>query len=388
MFSQRTGWNLHPNRLHQLAQQRRAHPGLLDLTVSNPTVCAFTYPPGLLQALAGDAAWRYAPHPLGAECARAAVVAYYRERGLEISPARVALTASTSEAYSHLFRLLCDPGDSVLMPAPSYPLFEMLAGVEDVRLRAVPMHYARGWRLDVATLAAAGEGVRALLLVHPNNPAGNYLQPDDWRALQALAARRRWAVVVDEVFFDYAIPPAAPVALDFSACPALTFLLNGCSKLAALPQMKLAWMTAFGPRDQVAEAWARLEVLLDLYLSVSTPIQNAAPVLLAARTIVQPQIRARLRRNLDALDAALAPLPALERLHVEGGWSVLLRLPRQHSDAGWAELLLERAGVLTHPGHFFGLELEACLVLSLLPPPEWFDPAIASLMRIVAAEIV
>ncbi|MGH9485461.1 MAG: aminotransferase class I/II-fold pyridoxal phosphate-dependent enzyme, partial [Terriglobales bacterium] len=265
MFSERTAWPLAPNRLHRLAERRRADGDLIDLTVSNPTRCGFAYPDALTAALGDAAALRYAPQPLGLETARTAVAGYYRERGLEIPAGRIALTASTSEAYSHLFRLLCNAGEAALMPTPSYPLFELLAGVQDVHLRPVPMLYDHGWQLDVAMLAQAPGEVRALLLVHPNNPAGNYLRPEEWRAVQALAAGRGWAVVVDEVFFDFAIPPSAPVPLELEACPALTFVLNGCSKLSALPQMKLAWISAFGPRDLVAAAWSRLEMLLDLY---------------------------------------------------------------------------------------------------------------------------
>lgn len=384
MFSTRTAWPLDPNRLHQLAEQQRAAGDLIDLTVSNPTRCGFDYPKALLAALAQPAGLNYAPQPLGLESARAAIAAYYRERGLAVPLDRVALTASTSEAYSHLFRLLCNAGEAVLMPSPSYPLFELLAGTQDVRLRAVPMLYDQGWLLDMAMLERAPEDVRALLLVHPNNPAGNYIQPQEWRAVQALAAARGWAVVVDEVFYDFALPPGAPVALDFSDCQALTFLLNGCSKLSALPQMKLAWISAFGPAALVRTAWARLEMLLDLYLSVSTPVQLAAPVLLEARRAMQPQILHRLRENLDTLDAALARLPAVERLPVGGGWSVLLRLPRIHSDAEWAERLVERAGVLTHPGHFYGLERESCLALSLLLPPEIFAAGVARMAKEMA----
>jgi aspartate/methionine/tyrosine aminotransferase len=258
----------------------------------------------------------------------------------------------------------------------------MLAGVEEVGLRACPMHYDGGWHLDVDALeAAADERTRAVLLVHPNNPAGNYLQAEEWAAVQQTAAGRGWAVVVDEVFFDYAWPPATPAPLELENCPALTFLLNGCSKLAALPQMKLAWISVHGPRQACEAAWARLEVLLDLYLSVDAPIQHAAPALLAARRAMQPQVRERLRDNLAALDGALAEAPEVERLRAAGGWSVMLRLPRIHSDAAWAERLVEQAGVLTHPGHFYGMEQEACLAFSLLPPTATFVEGVGRLLR-------
>lgn len=384
MFSRRAGWKLAPNRLHQLAEAARRRGALRDLTVSNPTRCGFVYPEAMLQALAAPAGLAYDPQPLGLEPARAAVRGYYRERGGAI-PGRLLLTASTSEAYAHLFRLLCDAGDAVLMPAPSYPLFEMLAGVEAVELQAVPMTYARGWRLEAEALAAAaGPPTKALLLVNPNNPAGNYLRPGAWAELQTLAAERDWAVVVDEVFFDYALPPYAAPELALERAPALTFVLNGLSKIAALPQMKLAWIGVFGPDAAADEALARLEVVNDLFLSAATPVQLAAGAFLAARHEVQPQIRARLQANLAALDTALKQLPAVERLEIEGGWSVLLRLPRVHSDEAWAELILERAGVLTHPGHFFGMAEESHLALSLLPPEEEYARGVNDLLEAVA----
>lgn len=388
MLSRRTGWRLEANELHKKAAGRRTAGDLIDLTVSNPTVCGFVYPREIVAALASPGALTYEPQPFGLAAAREAVAEYYRERGLDIPAERLALTASTSEAYSHLFRLLCDGGDNVVMPAPSYPLFEMLAGVEEVGLRACPMHYDGGWHLDAAALAAAGdERTRAVLLVHPNNPAGNYLQAEEWAAVQQVAAERGWAVVVDEVFFDYAWPPAKPAPLELENCPALTFLLNGCSKLAALPQMKLAWISVHGPRQACEAAWTRLEVLLDLYLSVDAPIQHAAPALLAARRAMQPQVRERLRANLAALDGALAEAPEVERLRAAGGWSVMLRLPRIHSDAAWAERLVEQAGVLTHPGHFYGMEQEACLAFSLLPPAATFVEGVGRLLRRAKEEI-
>jgi len=392
VFSARTGWPLAPNRLHQLAQAWRAAGTLLDLTVSNPTVCGFDYPQAaLLSALGQAAALRYEPQPLGLEAARRAVVGYYAERGVAVGLDRLLLTASTSEAYAHLFRLLCDPGDAVLMPSPSYPLFEMLASVHDVRLTAVPMVYDQSWQLDLAGLeAAATPQTRALLLVHPNNPAGNYLKPHEWTQLQALAAARGWALVLDEVFYDYALPPNEPVELGLERPPALTFVLNGFSKILGLPQMKLAWIAVHGPEAACREAMARLEVVNDLFLSVDAPIQHAAAAMLAARGGIQAQIRGRLQANLTALDRALSSLPALravERLRIEGGWSVVLRLPRIHSDEAWAELLLERTGVLTHPGHFYGFGADSHLAFSLLPPTEVFADAVQRLAQAIAAEL-
>lgn len=389
MFSSRTAWPLAANRLHQLATQRRQAGTLRDLTVSNPTVCGFEYPRReLLAALGAAAALRYEPQPLGLEVARAAVGTYYAERGVAVPLDRILLTASTSEAYGHLFKLLCDPGDDVLMPTPSYPLFEMLAGIHDVRLLACPMLYDQGWQLDLEGLAGrASARTRALLLVHPNNPAGSYIRPGEWAHLQRLAAGRGWALVVDEVFFDYALDPERAYGLELEDCPALTFVLNGFSKIVALPQMKLGWITVHGPAAARQAAMARLEVINDLFLSVDAPIQHAAAAILAGRHGIQSQIRARLEANLAALDRALPACPALERLRVEGGWCVVLRLPRIHTDEAWAELLLERTGVLTHPGHLYGFGAEGYLVVSLLVPTRVFAEATAGLVAAIGAEL-
>jgi len=386
VFSERTNWPLAPNRLHQLAAARRRQGTLLDLTSSNPTACGLAYPEGLLAPLAQPAGLRYAPAPRGLASARAAVAAYYAERGVEIGVDDLILTASTSEAYAQLFSLLCEAGDAVAMPAPSYPLFEMLARLQQVDLAAVPMLYDQAWHLDLAAIAAVPARTRALLLVHPNNPAGNYVKAEEWRKVQELAAARGWAVVVDEVFWDFPVEPGAQVRLDFTPCPALTFVLNGLSKLSALPQLKLGWIGVAGPRPLKQEALARIEVVNDLYLSAATPVQLAAEALLAARHTMQAQILERIRGNLAGLDRALAAHPQVERLRVEGGWSVLLKLPRVHADAEWAELLVERAGVLTHPGHFYAMEQEAHVALSLLPPPAEFEAGVEAILKIAKEE--
>lgn len=383
-FSRRAGWELAPNRLHTLARARRAAGGLCDLTLSNPTLCGFAYPAQeVLAALASPAAMTYEPAPLGLAVARQAIAAYYAGRGAALEAEQLVLTASTSEAYALLFRLLCDAGDAVVMPAPSYPLFEMLAATEDVRLLPAPMHYAGQWTVDLDAIAASDERTRAVLVVHPNNPTGAYLNPATWTGLQALAAARGWAVVVDEVFFDYPVEGDA-VALDYARAPALTFVLNGLSKLAALPQMKLAWIGVCGPEPARQAALARLEVLNDLFLSAGAPIQHAAAAVLATRSAVQDQIRTRLRRNLAALDRALAARAALgaSRLRMEGGWNAVLRLPRVRTDEQWAELAVERAGVLTHPGHFYGFTEEAHLVVSLLAPEAEFAGGIGRLLQL------
>lgn len=388
MFSSRTQWSRATNRLHALAAARRAAGGLLDLTESNPTRCGFDYPEAeLLAALAQPAALRYAPHPLGLQAARVAVCSYYRDRGLALDPGQLLLTASTSEAYTLLFRLLCDSGDTAVMPTPTYPLFEMLAQAADVVLEPVPMPYHAGWELDLAGLAAANVRTRAVLLVHPSNPAGNYITPAAWGHVQELAAARGCAVVVDEVFFDYPTSEGSARELPLANAPALTFVLNGLSKLAGLPQLKLAWIAVFGPQALCSEALARLELLNDLYLSVDAPVQHALPAILALRHGIQSQIRTRVRANLHRLDAALAAHPALERLRIQGGWNAVLRLPRVLSDTAWAERILDLAGVLVHPGHFYEFELDACLVLSLLPSEEQFALALSRMLPVIAVAL-
>lgn len=384
MFSSRTQWSRTPNRLHWLTEARRAAGELWDLTLSNPTACGFHYQDTeLLAALAQPAALRYTPQPLGLESARTAVCQYYRERGHALEPDQTVLTASTSEAYTLLFRLLCNPGDSAVLPTPSYPLFEMLGQAADVVLQAAPMAYHAGWELDMAQLAASGPRTRALLLVHPSNPAGNYIAREAWRQVQELAAAREWAVVVDEVFFDYPVAEGGAPELEMNDLPALTFVLNGLSKLAGLPQMKLAWIAVHGPQALRAEALARLELLNDLYLSVDAPIQHALPAILSLRHDIQDQIRVRVRANLNTLDAVLKDQPALQRLRLEGGWSVVVRLPRVLSDAEWAERLLEQAGVLVHPGHFYEFEMESCLVLGLLSTGNYFGEAVRRMLALV-----
>lgn len=378
------------NRLARLAAGRRRDGTLLDLTVSNPTCCGFDYPVELLDALRDPRSLTYRPDPFGLPEAREAVAAYYRERGVEAGPDDLVLTASTSEAYSHLFRLLCDPGDRVHTPRPSYPLFDLLASVNDVRLDPYPLFYDHGWHLDLAALEASLDArSRAILIVHPNNPTGSYLRPSDWEALQTLAARHELALIVDEVFFDYALAAAPERVTDPRSSRALTFTLNGLSKIAALPQMKLGWMLVSGPAQLVEDARARLEIINDTFLSVDTPVQWAAAAFLDHRGQVQPQIRRRAAANLACLDAAVASPAAkglLQRLEVEGGWTAIVRLPRLHTDAGWAEALLQQTGVLVHPGHFYDFVEEGHLVVSLIVPEDAFSAGIHHLVRFVAGE--
>ena len=372
MFSERTRWDLRPNRLaERLAAKRAAGARLLDLTESNPTRAGLTGPGDLLLPLARPDALRYEPAAFGLPAARAAVAADFARRGFPLSPDRVLLSASTSEAYAFLFKLLCDPGDEVLVPRPGYPLFEFLATLESVRVRAYPLAHDGEWHLDLAALRSAlGPRTRALVVVNPNNPTGAYLKVEERGALEALCAERGIALVSDEVFADFALRDdprrVASVARDG---PALAFALGGLSKSCGLPQLKLAWTAVTGPQGLVRDALARLEVVADTYLSVSTPVQLAAPELLARREELQAPIRERIRSNLQALRAAVSPGCPATILPPEGGWSAVLRVPATLTEEERVARLLEERDVLVHPGYFFDFPAEAYLVLSLLPPP-------------------
>ena len=375
---------LQPNALSRLLdERRRSGHAPLDLTVSNPTACGFTYPvEEILRALADPAVLRYAPDPRGALAAREAVAAHHGH-GLEADG--LLLTASTSEAYALLFKLLGDPGDEVLVPSPSYPLFEWLARLEGLRARSVPSFFHERWHLDLGALEAAFDPrTRALVVVNPNNPTGHFLSQGEWTALTGLCARHGLALLVDEVFADFALEPpadrmAAVLADGDPPCP--VFLLSGLSKIAALPQVKLGWIAARGPGAQ--DHLEDLAFLADQYLSTSASAQAAAPALLALAPGIRAQVLARLRANLAALDADLADHPQLSRLPVEGGWSVLLRRPAVDPDEACALRLLQEASVLVHPGSFFDLPGDGHLVLSLLTPEVVFQQGLRRILPLL-----
>lgn len=387
-FAARTGWDLSENRLASvLARARSAGRTLVDFTESNPTRCGIIDTTPLVARLGEPRGALYAPLPLGDPAARAAVSRYYQERGLDVDPAAVVLTASTSEAYGWLLKLLAERGDDVLVPVPSYPLLEYLACLEDVTLTPYPLLREEGWRIDLGALSrAAGERSRAVVLVHPNNPTGSFVRRDDAAALEELARERGLALIVDEVFGDYAHGELAPDRLPSFAGrkQALTFVLSGLSKVMALPQLKLGWIAVSGPPDLVSAAMARLEVIADTYLSVATPVQLALPEILGARAPVQRAILERVQANLAALDAAIAaraPVQrAVRRLPVDGGWYATLELPRVYDEDGWVELLVRDEGVIVHPGYFFDMPRDGFLVLGLLLDPVVFQEAAVRLV--------
>lgn len=382
-FSSRLDWTARPNRLAELLRSKRtAGVPILDLTESNPTRAGLDYDrQAILGPLTGEALLAYQPHPAGSGFARRAVADYYAARGYEVDPGRIILTAGTSEAYGFLFKLLADAGDEVLVPRPSYPLFEYLARLEGVRVRQYRLVYDYGWRLDLDSVRAAlGERTRAIVAVSPNNPTGHFPKPSEQEALVALCAERGLALITDEVFFDYPFgTPGAPAPSTVSVTGALSFTLNGLSKVAGLPQMKLAWMVVNGPPALRQAALVRLELIADTYLTVGTPAQEAAGAWLEWAERFQRQLRARLHDNLAHLRSVLAGTPA-GLLECEGGWYAILRLPRTRSDEEWALELLRCEDVLTQPGYFYDFDQEACLVVSLLVEPGIFREGIGRLL--------
>ena len=392
MFASRTKWRLDQNRFAQaLDAHRRAGKELLDLTISNPTECGVSYPEQrILAALSDPRALAYLPESKGLREAREAVAGYYHGRigfaatGQSVDPERVVLTSGTSEGYSHIFRLLCDAGDEILVPSPSYPLFEFLADLADIQLVPYPLFYDDGWGIDFASLREAlTPRSRAVLVVHPNNPTGSFVKPREAAVLAEICAKREMAIVADEVFLDYAdefqnADSARTFALQDAA---LTFTLSGLSKISLLPQMKLAWMVVSGPESLVQTAIARLEIIADTYLSPSTPVQLALPTFLALRSSLQTQLQERISANLAILDATLRESKLLARLDREGGWYAILRVPATGPDEDLAVELLERCSVMVHPGHFFNFSRDGFLVLSLITPEEQFDEGVRRLRK-------
>jgi aspartate/methionine/tyrosine aminotransferase len=449
-FARRTNWNLATNAYTQaLEEHRRSGKELLDLTASNPTNIGLRYnEQKLLQALARPEALTYEPVAKGLLPAREAIVGYYAGRGVSISPDDLILTTSTSEAYSFVFRLLCDPGDGVLVPAPSYPLFDFLADLQDVRLTPYELVYDHGWQMDFHSLnvrlnktfeshstktglsgapeqncpshpvvqrqadqggAPAPSEIskrRAVLVVHPNNPTGSFVKAAEAAQLRRFCAENNLALIADEVFLDYSLnvedelpgAPLNPSLVEWDAKPAsfassveateendvLTFTLSGLSKISGLPQMKVAWIAVTGPDELKREALARLEVIADTYLSMNAPVQWAIPAMLEEGHSIQQQLMARIRANLAELDRQLMAQKLCTHLRVEGGWYAVLRVPVTGSDEELSIALLRQTGVLVQPGHFYDFATDGYLVLSLITPQEIFADGLLRLLRFIA----
>jgi alanine-synthesizing transaminase len=385
MFSKRFKWDLEPTRFARLIEEKkRAGARILDLTESNPTRAGFDYPgEEIIGALAQAPAMLYEPAPRGLLVGRKAVADYYAERGFDVDPERIHLTASTSEAYSFLFKLLADHGESVLVPQPSYPLFEFLAALEGVELRPYELHYIHtaGWRIDFDSVEkAVAPNTRAIILVSPNNPTGSFVKLREVDRLNAICARYDLALIADEVFGDYGfVDDESRAGSLVSNDSVLTFVMSGLSKILALPQMKLGWIVTNGPAGLREESIERLDFIADTFLSVAAPVQHSARAWLRLRRSMQGQILDRVRANLNWLRGAAEESP-LRLLNVEGGWYATLELPRQFSEEEWAMTLLEKCDVLAHPGYFFDFPREAFLVLSLLPRAEIFREAVERIL--------
>jgi alanine-synthesizing transaminase len=382
MFAKRTNWNLEMNRLSAaLAAHRAAGKPLIDLTVSNPTECGFAYDEqAILGALGNPAALKYEPNPRGLAVARGAVARYYEERGSALSSDDIFLTTSTSEAYSYIFRTLCDTGDEVLIPEPSYPLFEFLADIQDVRLVRYPLLYDHGWQIDFHNVKQSfTPRTRAIIVVNPNNPTGNYCKPEEMRKLNEICAAQSVAIIADEVFLDFALGGDRQATFAANS-GALTFTMSGLSKICGLPQMKAAWLVVGGPESLKKEAVARLEVIADTYLSMNAPIQWALPTLLGQRREFQKQLMERVKGNLAELDRQLARQKSCSRLEVEGGWNAVIRVPATRTDEELALELLAGKGVYVHPGHFYDFPSEGFVMVSLISPLREFAKGIRELL--------
>ena len=387
MFAKRTDWELSENPLSlELNALRAKGVPLFDLTASNPTQAGIVYPPELLASFTDPANLVYAPDPRGLRRAREAVACYYADKHIELSPDDLVLTSSSSEAYTFLFRLLMDPHDRVLLPAPSYPLFSYLAGLNDVEVAYYRLFFdGEGWHIDFDSLEeAAGRDAKAVVLVSPNNPTGSCVKPGEIERLNALCAARGMAIISDEVFADYIFDEGKAACRSLAAnTGALSFALGGLSKAMAMPQMKLGWIAANGPRAQVRDALARLEVIADTYLSVNTPVQNAAAPWLSARALIRDQVMARVRTNYDHLrrmTPVAQPIAGTRtklkgnfvHVPVEGGWYAVLKMDLGVPEDEWALALLREQHVVVHPGFFFDFDEEGYVVVSLLTPEESF----------------
>jgi alanine-synthesizing transaminase len=385
MFADRTKWNLESNRLAEaLAAHRLSGKRLYDLTASNPTECGFEYDKqSILRALSNPEALHYEPDPKGLEIARKAVTAYYAARAQSqmnasrsqpsaISCEDIFLTTSTSEAYSFAFRMLCNPGDEIMVPEPSYPLFGFLADLHDVKITRYPLVYDYGWQIDFNALEGAlTSRTRGVIVVHPNNPTGHFCRTEEIARLNNICGPREMALIADEVFLDFGL--CGEIAPSFTEnTGALTFTMSGLSKISGLPQMKAAWLVVSGPDSIKAQALARLEVIADTFLSMNAPVQLAIPAFLEQRHSFQKQVTDRARRNLSEMDTQLEGIGSCSRLKVEGGWYAVLRIPAVRPDEDFAIELLETKNVYVHPGHFYDFPREGQLVVSLITPERDF----------------
>ncbi len=383
-FSNRTNWQREQNRLSLLVEEmRKGGGGLLDLTVSNPTDVGFSYPQSIPESLANPALLRYQPHPRGLISARKEIAGYYKSKGIGVDPEAILLTSGSSESYAFIFRLLCEEGDSILVPVPSYPLLDHLAQINDVSIRNYGLNYDGEWHIDFASLELqVDERVKAILVINPNNPTGSFLKADEFARLRGICASNNIALVVDEVFADFGFGNDQRRILSaVGESDAFTFTLNGLSKMSGLPQMKLGWMIVNGKKEIADEALSRLEIMADAFLSVNTPVQVALHALLQAGEGIRNQIRQRTQTNLGALRSLIGRDARCTVLNVEGGWSVVLQVPGTRSDEEWAIRLLQRCAVIVQPGYLFDFSGAQYLVLSLLTEEKVFRHGVEMMVK-------
>jgi len=386
MFSNRLPAHAEINALSRAVESVRGSGAtLLDLTESNPTQAGFDYPGDLLAGLGDERALRYEPHPLGLLSARRAVADDFARRDVDVDPASVVLSASTSEAYTWVFKLLCDPGTSVLVPRPSYPLFEHLTRLESVRAVPYDLRYHGRWEIDFESVAAAPPDTKVVLLVSPNNPTGSYVSRREVDALVSLSVERGWALVADEVFAEYPLDAATADTEVVRDTPVLSFTLGGASKSLGLPQVKIAWMIVGGPAHLRQRALNGLEFVADTFLSVSSPVQVALPDLLARGGVLRNAIRDRIARNLATARTLVRHHAACDLLPVEGGWSAVIRVPAVRGEEALVVDLVRHEHVLAHPGYFFDFPHEAFLVVSLLPPEAVFADGLQRILRLASS---
>jgi alanine-synthesizing transaminase len=387
MFSKRTNWKLSPNKYTQtLEEMRLTGAPIVDLTVSNPIKCGFHYDAQqILGAFQNPNALTYEPEAQGLLGAREEVARYYRQdHEAVVDPESVLLTTSTSEAYSYVFRLLCDPHDEILVPKPSYPLFDFLGELQDVTLVPYSLEYADGWFVDFPSLVrAVTPRTRAVLLVNPNNPTGSYVRREERQNLNELCRERGLALVVDEVFLDYGLTGERRESFTTND-DALTFTLSGLSKVAALPQMKVAWLITSGPGPAKKMALERLEIIADTYLSLNAPTQWAFGALLEHRRAMRPQLLERIRQNWEFLRSSVGKEGGCELLDAEGGWYGVIRVKSDRSDEELAIEILRSTHTLVHPGHFYDFRTDGYLVVSLITPLNDFQQGIGCLMKFLA----
>lgn len=386
-FSTRTNWHREPNRLTRLREEiRNAGGKVIDLTLTNPTEAGIAYPSKkILHAFAQPEALHYRPDPRGLLSARHAVAEYYSAKGIIVDPDSIILTASTSEAYAFVFRLLCEPGDAILIPTPSYPLFEFLAQVNDVACQSYKLQYDGVWHIDLASVRSAiTDKTKAIVVVSPNNPTGTFLKKSEHEELVSIAREAGCALIVDEVFSDYGFESDEDrVVSTAGTSKALTFTLNGLSKMAGLPQLKLGWIAVSGEEEHKKEALARLEILADTFLSVNTPVQVGLTEIMRHGVGVREGIARRIRENYKTLKSVISHQSPCTLLQTEGGWSAILRVPNTRTDEEWALFLLRECGVLVQPGYFFDFHGSAYLVVSLLAEPESFRGGVKRMLTAI-----